>query len=117
MQEKREPAERWKVYANIFICRFVCPQIAVLFTSFFRAVFFFADLRRNKDFLLPEKTFFLLESAKNIKKRLKRTGKKNRIQLTISRFTCPEIAVLFIGSFQAVLFFCRLKQKKGLSAS
>ena len=25
--------------------------------------------------------------------------------LTISRFTCPKIAVLFTGSFQAVLFY------------
>ena len=34
-----------------------------------------------------------------------------------SRFTCLKIAVLFTGSFQAVLFFCWLKQKKGLSAN
>ena len=38
-------------------------------------------------------------------------------QMTICRFTCPEIAVLFTGSFQAVLFVLLTQAKKGLSAS
>ena len=33
-----------------------------------------------------------------------------------SRFTCPEKAVLFTGSFQT-LFFCWRKEKKGVLAS
>ena len=44
--------------------RFTCPKIAVPFTSSFRAILFFADLRRNKGFLLAENPFFCLSQQK-----------------------------------------------------
>ena len=62
-ENKKQYLYNW---LRVIISRFACSKLAVLFAGSYQvALFSFADLRRNKGFLLAESPFFHLESAKN----------------------------------------------------
>ena len=74
------------------ISRVTCPEIAILFTSFFQVVhFFFADSRRNRAFSQLKALDSAQVSKKKKKDLSKRTCRKNRYFGTCQ----PAISVLF----------------------
>ena len=57
--------------------RFTCSKVEILFTDSFQAALFsFADLRKNRSFLLAEIPFFSLSQQKP-KEPLEKTSEKN----------------------------------------